>query len=39
MAFTYKLEQEDGTPDAPPTPRRPSPRGVGDAVPLATNER
>src|SRR5512132_4135479 len=32
--WRFRLEREDGTPADPPTPRRPSPRGAGDAIPL-----
>ena len=34
MTFTYKLEQEDGTPADPPTVRTAAPTRPGDTIPL-----
>ena len=38
MTFTYKLEQEDGTPAHPPTVRTAAPARPGDSIPLGRDK-
>lgn len=38
MTFSYKLEQQDGTPADPPTIRTAAPTRPGDTIPLGRNK-